>query len=288
MADYYNLKVVDALKSLKSLQSGLTWEEAKRRLEQTGYNELQKEKDLTALRILFDQFKDPLILLLIFAGLLSLFLNELVEAAAIFTIVMLNAMLGFIQEYKAEKAIEALQKISAPTAKVLRGGREQKIPARELVPGDILLLEAGDIVPADSRLIEVSSLQIDEASLTGESVPSKKITKPFKLGTSIADQENIAFMGTVVTYGKGKSVVAYTGMKTEFGKIAASLQSTKEPQTPLQIKFGQLAKQIGIITIILVILVLATGILRRFPLAEMILFALALTVSTIPNSLPLV
>ena len=181
MADYYNLKAVDALKSLKSLQSGLTWEEAKRRLEQTGYNELQKEKDLTALRILFDQFKDPLILLLIFAGLLSLFLNELVEAAAIFTIVMLNAMLGFIQEYKAEKAIEALQKISAPTAKVLRGGREQKIPARELVPGDILLLEAGDIVPADSRLIEVSSLQIDEASLTGESVPSKKITEPFKL-----------------------------------------------------------------------------------------------------------
>ena len=289
MTDYYNLNVSEAIKSLKSSEKGLTKNEAKKRLEEFGYNELQKEKKLTALTLFISQFKNALILLLIFAGLLSLFLGERIESIAIFGIVFLNALLGFIQEYKAEKAIEALEKISAPTAKVLRDGKEQKIPAREVVPGDILLLEAGDIVPADSRLLELSSLQIDEASLTGESVPSKKVIEPFKLGTSVADQENIAFMGTAVTYGKGKSIVTNTGMRTEFGKIAASLQTTKEVQTPLQIKFTRLAKQIGIVAVILIIAVLVSGTLQgTLTFGKMILFALALTVSTIPNSLPII
>ena len=198
-------------------------------------------------------------------------------------------MLGFIQEYRAEKAIEALKKMSAPTAIVLCNGKEQKIPAREVVPGDILLLEAGDIVPADSRLIEVSSLQIDESSLTGESVPSEKVTEPFKLGISVADQENMAFMGTAVTYGKGKSVVTDTGMRTEFGKIAISLQTTKEVRTPLEAKFAHLAKQIGIVAVILIIIVLVSGTLQgTLTFGKMLLFALALTVSTIPNSLPII
>jgi len=222
MVDYYILNVSEAIKSSKSSEKGLTTDEAKKRLQEFGYNELQKEKKLTALTIFISQFKNALILLLIFAGFLSLLLGERIESMAIFGIVLLNAMLGFVQEYRAEKAIEALERISAPIAKVMRDGTEQKIPLREVVPGDILLLEAGDIVPADSRIIELSSLQIDEASLTGESVPSKKVTEPFKLGTSVADQENMAFMGTVVTYGKGKSIVTNTGMKTEFGKIAAS------------------------------------------------------------------
>jgi len=289
MVDYYNINASEATKLLKSSEKGLTKNEAEKRLEEFGYNELQKEKKLTALTIFLSQFKNALILLLIFAGLLSLFLGERIESIAIFGIVFLNAILGFIQEYKAEKAIEALKKISAPTAKVLRDGKEQKIPAREVVPGDILLLEAGDIVPADSRLLEVTSLQIDEASLTGESVPSKKVTEPFKLGTSVADQENMAFMGTVVTYGKGKSIVTSTGMKTEFGKIATSLQTTKEVQTPLQIKFTRLAKQIGIVAVILIIIVLASGTLQgTLTFGKMLLFALALTVSTIPNSLPII
>ncbi len=289
MVDYYNINASEATKLLKSSEKGLTKNEAEKRLEEFGYNELQKEKKLTALTIFLSQFKNALILLLIFAGLLSLFLGERIEPIAIFGIVFLNAILGFIQEYKAEKAIEALEKISAPTAKVLRDGKEQKIPAREVVPGDILLLEAGDIVPADSRLLEVTSLQIDEASLTGESVPSKKVTEPFKLGTSVADQENMAFMGTVVTYGKGKSIVTSTGMKTEFGKIATSLQTTKGVQTPLQIKFTRLAKQIGIVAVILIIIVLVSGTLQgTLTFGKMLLFALALTVSTIPNSLPII
>ena len=289
MVDYYTLNTSEAIKSLKGSEKGLTKKEAEKRLEEVGFNELQKEKGATALTIFISQFKNALILLLIFAGFLSLFLGEKIESVAIFGIVLLNAILGFIQEYKAEKAIEALEKISAPTAKVLRDGKEQKIPAKDVVPGDILLLEAGDIVAADSRLIEVSSLHIDEASLTGESVPSEKVTEPFKLDTSVADQENMAFMGTVVTYGKGKSVVTSTGMKTEFGKIARSLQATKEVQTPLQKKFAQLAKQIGIVAVVLIIIVLITGTLQgTLSFARMLLFALALTVSTIPNSLPII
>ena len=287
--NWYSMEVGEVLMQMESTRDGLSETEAKKRLEKFGPNELQKEKNLTVLTLFIAQFKDALILLLIFAGLLSLLLGEIVESIAIFGIVLLNAILGFIQEYKAEKAIEALKKISAPTAKVLRDVTEQKIPAREVVPGDILVLEAGDIVPADSRLIDISSLQIDEASLTGESVPSKKVTEPFKLDTSVADQENMAFMGTTVTYGKGKSVVTNTGMITEFGKIATSLQTTKEGQTPLQVKFTRLAKQIGIIAVVLIIIVLVSGVLQgTLSFGKMLLYALTLTVATVPNALPLV
>jgi P-type Ca2+ transporter type 2C len=289
LVDYYNLKSSDTINSLKSSKNGLTNEEAKKRLDEFGYNELKKEKNITILNIFISQFKNALIILLIFAGFISLFLGERVESIAIFSIVFLNAMLGFYQEYKAEKAIEALEKISAPIAKVIRDGKEQKIPAKEVVVGDILLLEAGDIVPADSRLLEVSSLQIDEASLTGESVPSAKVIEPFKLGTFIADQENMAFMGSVVTYGKGKSIVTSIGMKTEFGKIAASLQTTKEVKTPLQIKFERLAKQIGIAAVVLILIILISGTLQgTLTFEKMLLFALVLAVATIPSALPVI
>ncbi|MFZ2455574.1 MAG: cation-translocating P-type ATPase [Candidatus Altiarchaeia archaeon] len=286
--NYYSISADETLRCLGSSPGGLDEADAEKRLEEYGYNVLAKGEKGTSLMLLLDQFKNPLIVLLIFAGALSLLMNEAVEAAAIFGIILLNVILGFVQEYRAEKAIEALEKISAPMARVIRGGREKRIPAREVVPGDILLLEAGDIVSADSRIVELSFLQIDEASLTGESVPSKKVTELYPLGTVVADQENMAFRGTVVTYGKGKSVVTSTGMNTEFGKIAASLQSTQEVQTPLQAKFLQLTKQLGVVAIVLNILVLVTGILHGIPIASMLLLALTLTVSTIPNSLPVI
>ncbi len=287
MTDFYSLKVEEVIKSLNGSGDGLAKDEAEKRIREYGYNELQKEKRLAALSIFVNQFKNALSLLLIFAGFLSLFLGEIIESIAMFAIVLLNAVLGFFQEYKAEKALESLEKLSAPTAKVLREGQEQKIPAREVMPGDIILLEAGDIVPADSRLINVSSLHIDEASLTGESVPSAKVTEPFKSGTSVADQENMAFMGTVVTYGKGKSIVTNTGMKTEFGKIASSLQTAKEVKTPLQIKFEQLARQIGVIAVILIIIILISGSLKgTVTFSKMLLISLTLAVATIPVALP--
>jgi len=287
--NYHTLTQKECLNLLNTSEKGLTEKEAKKRLQEYGYNELIKEKRTTPLVIFINQFKNALLLLLIFAGSLSLFLGEKLESVAIFGILLLNAILGFIQEYRAEKAMEALEKIAAPTAKVLRDGKQIKLPAREVVSGDILLLEAGDIVPADSRLIEVSSLQIDEASLTGESVPSKKFIQPLKENTSVADQDNMAFTSTIVTYGKGKSIVTSTGMKTELGKIAASIQTTKEVKTPLQRKFTQLAKQIGIIVISLIIIVLVSGTIQKtISFGKMVLFALALTVSTIPNSLPII
>jgi Ca2+-transporting ATPase len=289
MGEYYNLSVSEAIISAKGSARGLTSAEAENRLKEFGPNELQEGKKYTVLDLFLSQFKNALLILLIFAGILSMLLGEGLEAIAIFGIVLLNAVLGFIQEYRAEKAIEALERISAPTARVLRDGKEKRIPAREVVPGDILLIEAGDIIPADSRIMEVSSLQIDEASLTGESVPSKKITDPFELGTSIADQENMAFMGTTVTYGKGKGVVTSTGMRTEFGKIAKSLQTTEDTQTPLQIKFSQMAKQISLIAIVLIIMTLIAGTLQgTTTFGEMLVFALILTISTIPNSLPVI
>ncbi|MEM2121997.1 MAG: cation-translocating P-type ATPase, partial [Candidatus Woesearchaeota archaeon] len=287
--DFYNLSVNKALEVLKTSKNGLSSEEAKKRLEVYGYNELVKGKKLTTFEIFLNQFKNPLIMLLFFASILSLILKDYLEAGAIFGIIMLNAILGFVQEFKAEKAMEALEKLSQPIAKVLRNGIVDKIPARELVPGDVVLLEEGDIVPADIRLIDVSSLEIDEATLTGESVPSKKVTVPFELGTHVANQENMAFMGTIVTYGKGYGVVTATGMNTEFGKIAHSLQTTKEVKTPLQVKFEKLTKQISIIIACLIFIVFVLGIFNKeLSFTKMVLFSLALTVSVIPNSLPVI
>lgn len=287
--NWHSIEIDNVLRKLDSNIKGLTDEDAKERIERFGYNELPKNKKTTALKIFLGQFRNFLVILLIFATILSLFLGEIIEAIVMFSIVLLSAVLGFIQEYKAEKAIEALEKISAPTARVMRNSRELKIPARELVPGDIILLETGDIVPADSRIIEVSSLQIDEASLTGESVPSKKVIEPFKIDTSIADQENMAFMSTVVTYGKGRGVITTTGMETELGNIATSIQATKEVQTPLQLRFAEMAKQIGFAVIILVFIVFLAGLLRGGEEGTYIfLFALSLAVAAVPSSLPAV
>jgi len=289
MVDFYAIDASEAIKHLDSSPEGLHEEEAQERLAEFGPNVLEKAARVTPIQIFLGQFKSPLLVLLVFAGVMSVILGEHIEAYAIFGIVVLNAVLGFIQEYRAEKAMEALEKISAPEATVLRDGKARRIRAREVVPGDILLLEAGDIVPADSRIIESTSLQIEEAPLTGESVPSKKVTERFPPGTSVADQENMAFMGTIVTYGRGKSVVTATGMRTEFGKIATSIQTTTDVKTPLQAKFAQLAKQIGAMVLVLIIVVLIAGTVQgTLSFNKMLIFAVALTASTIPNSLPII
>lgn len=272
---------------LASSRSGLSDSEIRVRLLKYGFNELPKGKRTTALFIFLSQFRNFLILLLSVAAGVSIFLREFVEAGAMLFIVLLSALLGFVQEFRAEKAMEALEKVSAPTARVIRDGREVKIAARELVPGDVILLEAGDIVPADSRIIEVSNLQIDEAALTGESLPSAKVTSQFKPSTSIADQENMAFMSTVVTYGKGKAVVTATGLNTEFGKIAASIQSTRETKTPLQVKFEQMARQIGMAVLVLVFFVFIGGSMKEgSSVSTMLIFALSLAVAAVPSALP--
>ncbi len=286
---YYKKEASEVLKEFNSSINGLTSKEAELRLNKYGKNEITNGKKFTKFKIMISQFKNIFLLLLITAGLLSFILGENIETIAIFVIIILNILLGFIQEYRAEKAIDALRNMAAPNARVLREGIEQKIPTKELVPGDIILIDAGDLVPADARLIEVSSLELDEAALTGESISSSKTNEKLEHITSVMDQKNMIFMGTIVTYGKGKAVVTATALNTEFGKIAASVKTTNEVETPLQKKFSQLAKQIGIITIVLILSVVIFGAIQgSLNFAKLILFALALTVSTIPNSLPII
>ncbi len=287
LATFHDVSSERALSLLSTSRTGLSQSEVNVRLSKYGYNELKKEKRARPIVIFLNQFRNFLIILLVFASGISFFLGDIVEAVAMLSVILLAAVLGFVQEYRAERAIEALERISAPTARVVREGREMRIPSKELVPGDIILLEAGDIVPADSRLLDVVSLQVDEASLTGESVPAAKVLETLKPSISITEQDNMAFMGTVVTYGKGKGVVTATGMATEFGKIASSIESTKEVRTPLQIKFEQMARQIGYFVIALVLIVFIEGWLQRGePLASLFIFAVSLAVAAVPESLP--
>ncbi|MFH0973304.1 MAG: HAD-IC family P-type ATPase [Candidatus Micrarchaeota archaeon] len=277
----------EALRILNSSEKGLSEKEASERLKRHGPNELQKARKKTPLKLFLEQFKNILIIVMLTAAVVSVLIGEFLDAAAMFAIILLSAVLGFIQDYRAEKAMEALEKIFAPSARVFRDGKEKKVAAKELVPGDVVLLEAGDIVPADARILEHASLQIDEASLTGESVPSAKFTQSLKLETSITDQENMAFAGTAVTYGKGKAVIVATGMSTEFGKIASSIQQEKESKTPLQTKVEEMSKQIGMVVVALITIVFVGGIfLENIEPTEMLLFSLSLAVAAIPSSLP--
>ncbi|RME37081.1 MAG: ATPase, partial [Thermoflexia bacterium] len=243
----------EVLASLKTdPRTGLTTEEARRRLSQFGPNELAARPRPAFWQMLLDQFRNFLVLLLIAAAIISLALGELEEAIAILAIVFLNATLGVIQERRAEEALAALKKMAAPGARVLRDGHRVTIPARELVPGDIVFLEAGNYVPADLRLIETVNLRIDEASLTGESVAvEKQADAVLPEETGLGDRINSAFMGTIVTYGRGKGVVTTTGMQTQLGRIAELIQTYEEEATPLQRRLDQLGRWLGTATLVI-------------------------------------
>ncbi len=271
------------LKQFSTSKDGLNEKEAQRRLEHYGHNELKRAKKAGVFSIFLSQFKNALIILLIFACILSLFLGEKLESFAMFFIILLTAVMGFVQEYRAEKAIEALKKQTAPMALVYRDGVARKILAKDIVVGDIISLEAGDVVCADCKLIEAYYIQADESSLTGESVPNKK-----SIDFSSSKKESMAFMSTIVTAGKATAVVIATGMKTQIGQIADVIQATKETQTPLQIKFDQMAKQIGGIVIVLIVMISVLSYLQGNTFEAIVMFALTLTVAAVPNSLPVV
>jgi Ca2+-transporting ATPase len=231
-----------AFAQLKSQPGGLSQAEATERTLQYGVNEIQAAKRISAWHILLEQFKNILILILLGATAISLVLGQGIESAAIAVIVLFAVLLGFIQEYRAERAIEALRQMAAPTASVLRDGAESKIPARELVPGDVILLHTGDRIPADARLLESVNLQIEEAALTGESVAVEKHIQPLAGNDlSVGDRKNMVYAGTAATYGRGKALVVATGMQTEFGKIAQLLQTVETTRTPLQQNLDKVA-----------------------------------------------
>ncbi|MGD8603671.1 MAG: cation-translocating P-type ATPase [Anaerolineales bacterium] len=269
-----------------SPQDGLTTEEVNRRLEKHGFNELQAASRPTLWNMLLEQFNNFIVIVLIAAAVVSAALGDTIEAGAIMLIVVLNAILGVIQERRAEEALAALQKLAAPEAQVIRDGHRQMVPARQLVPGDVVLLEAGNYVPADLRLLDTANLRVDEAALTGESVPVEKdasvaLTQDISLG----DRLNTAFSGTLVSYGRGKGIVTSTGMNTQIGMIASMLQSVQDEPTPLQVRLDQLGKTLGIAALLVCGVVFAVGWLRGSDLLEMFLVAVSLAVAAVPEGL---
>lgn len=266
---------------------GLTTQQAAKRLFEYGENVLEAGKKNSMAQIFLGQFKDLMVIILLVATALSVFMGEGVEALTIVLIVLTNAILGFAQEYRTEKTLDALKELAAPHAKVLRDGRQTDLPATELVPGDLILLEAGDRVPADAQLLEQAALQADEAMLSGESLPVEKQACA-ELEPPCRARESMVFMGTSIVRGRGKAVVLDTGMRTEMGKIAGLLTGIEEGKTPLQEKLDGMSKYLGLGCLVICALVAATGIARGEPVFDMILTGISLAVAAIPEGLPAV
>lgn len=286
---WHSLSVETVYAQLASGPAGLTQAEASRRLAEFGPNELEAAGRISPWALLLAQFKNVLIIILLVATALSAVLGHGVEAIAISVIVLFAVFLGFIQEYRAERALEALRKMAAPVATVLRDGAEARIPARELVPGDMVILQVGDKVPADLRLIEAVNMQVSEAVLTGESVPVEKQSAPLEEAEiPLGNRKNMAYAGTAVTYGRGRGIVVATGMKTEFGKIAEMLQTVKTERTPLQENLDRMGHILARAALVVVALIVSLGLLRGHSFIEMFVFGIALAVAVVPEALPAV
>jgi len=313
--EWHAMETEELKRALKASEKGLSEEEAKRRLQEFGPNELVERKRVTAFQIFLGQFKDVFVIMLLVAIVISFMvawyktsiapsadgsIDEYVDAITIGAIVVLNAVVGFVQEYRSEKAMEAMKKLTAPKARLLREGKEVMVPAKEVVPGDIALLEAGDRIPADGRLLEVVDLKTDEAVLTGESTPVGKETGVLKEETPVADRKNSVFMATHVTYGRGRAVIASTGMSTQFGKIAEMVQAVEEVDTPLKQKLARFAKKLGIIIVVICAIIFALELYEIFVIGvsgvgeavgnitDAFMTAVALAVSAVPEGLPAV
>lgn len=269
------------------LERGLTSEEAAKRLEETGPNELSEGARISPLALFMNQFKDFMVLVLMAATLISGLLGEYLDAVTILAIIVLNGVLGFIQEFRAERSLRALKELSAPTAKALRGGEWVVIPANTLVPGDIVSLAGGDRVPADIRLIEANSVYAEESALTGESVPVEKSAAPIREAeVPLGDQRNMGFLGTMIAAGTARGVVVRTGMQTEMGRIADLINNTEEAETPLQRRLEQFGKILIGVAIALTVLVVVAGIMHGQPVYGMFLAGVSLAVAAIPEGLP--
>ncbi len=293
--NYYAMSIEEVLKSLKTSEEGLTENEAKRRLESHGANELEKAKEITPFQIFFRQFTSFIVVILIAAMAVSLLIGAALDAIVIFVIIIINGILGFTQEYRAGKEIDALRKLSALKARVVRSGNEMEIDSRELAKGDVILLESGGKVPADARLILAAMLQVDEASLTGESIATKKDAGTLQSELPVADRRSMVFMGTIITKGRGRAVVTGTGKGTEIGRIAKMVSEVTEKVTPLQEKLNGLGRWLAIATVGICAVVFGAGILREYLatgsietafMVEMFLAAVALAVAAIPEGLP--
>ena len=284
---WHQLEIGEVFSRLGTQREGLSSQEASRRLEEYGPNELLTEERALPIAILIRQIQSPLIYILIVAGLVTALLGRYVDTGVILSVVVLNSVVGFIQEYKAEQSLRALRQMTAPRARVVRDGQAREIDAREVVPGDVVLLESGTKVPADLRLFRTTELQVDESILTGESLPT------FKTPDSIADPNaplgdlrNMAFMGTIIVRGRGAGVVVGTGVRTVFGLISVEVRGLGEVKSPLQARLAGFAGLIAYIVLGVTLLVFALGLLAGERLAEIFLTAVATAVATVPEGLP--
>lgn len=285
MKEIYQQTVEEVLEQVGSKELGITSEQAKKSREKCGWNELAEGRKKSIVQIFFEQYKDFLVLILIASAVISGMFGDIESAAVIVTVITVNAILGTIQTVKAEQSLQSLKKLSGPEAKVLRDGAVIQLPARELVVGDVILLEAGDMVPADGRLIDNASLKVDESALTGESLAVEKSMDTILEEVPLGDRTNMLFSGSFVTYGRVKAVVTKIGMQTEVGKIAGLLKSTSEKQTPLQMSLEKFGKNLSILIVIFCGILFAISVFRGEEISSAFMFAVALAVAAIPEAL---
>jgi P-type Ca2+ transporter type 2C len=289
---WHSLKVEETFAALDTSEEGLTAQESEARLGEFGPNELARTDKTNILEILLHQVKNPLVAILVIAAVIAILAGKTIDAIVIGVVIVINTLIGFFQEYRAERALEVLRQRAAPEADVIRQQDTQSDPmtvrASQVVPGDIILLDSGDRVPADARIIEAVNLRIDESMLTGESVAVDKTSEPLEGDLVVADRKNLVFSGTIVTEGRGKAVVYATGERTQMGEIATLIEEAEKVQSPLQKQTAQLGKVMGILAIFFSGLILIAGLVRGFPLSELFLFVIAAAVSAIPEGLPAV
>lgn len=285
MKDWYQLSAEEARKQMKVTTEGLSEEEAEERLRTHGENILAEGKRKNVLQVFLGQFIDLLVVILIAAAVISAFSGNLESTLVILVVILLNAVLGTFQYVKAEKSLDSLKKLSSPNAKLLRGGKKIEVPAKQVVPGDILMLEAGDLIAADGRILHNYSLQVNESSLTGESTNVDKSEAAIEAEAALADRTNMVYSGSLVTYGRAMVVVTDTGMDTEIGKIAGLMNATKEKKTPLQVSLDEFSKKLAVIILIICAAVFGLSLYREMPLLDAMMFAVALAVAAIPEAL---
>ena len=283
--ELYRMSKEELFMYMKADGNGLTTDAAGEILEEKGHNVINESKKKSALAVFFEQFKDMLVIILIIAAVISMFSGNAESTAVIFAVIIMNAVLGTIQYVKAEKSLDSLKAMSAPHARVLRDGRKTEIPAENVVPGDVLLIEAGDMVAADGRVLCSYSLQVNESSLTGESTSVDKTDRVPEGEAGIADRTNMVYSGSLVTYGRAEILVTATGMDTEMGKIAGLMNATKEKKTPLQVSLDDFSRKLAIAIMIISAIVFGIRIYQRQPLLESLMFAVALAVAAIPEAL---
>jgi Ca2+-transporting ATPase len=285
---FHNSTLEEVLKHFSSSINGLGEDEVKVRLAQYGPNEITRKREISPLRIFLSQFNSFIVYILIAAVIISVILHEYIDSAVIIAILIVNAVLGFFQEYRAEKAIESLKKMAALQATVVRNGEKKRVDSNKLVPGDIIVFESGDRIAADARIVEGYLLEVMESSLTGESLSVKKESTPIHDTSTLGDMKNMLFAGTNVTSGSGQAVVVKTGMETEMGKIAESIDSVEDDETPLQKRLDRLGRKLGMLTLIICGIIIAFGIFKGGNILEMIMVGVSLAVAAVPEGLPIV